>query len=132
MKRILVVDDEVDIVELIQNRLEYQGYQVDVASDAVTALERIESHVPDLITLDILMPGIIGDNDKYGASLCEVLKQEDVYKEIPIIMVSALKRDSRPEIEEMVRQADDYITKPFNSDDLIKKIKDILKRKAAE
>jgi len=127
MKKILVVDDNRDIVKLIQNRLEKNGFEVDVAADASDALDKIAAGVPDLITLDIMMPGVIGDDDKYGASLCEALKKDEAYQEIPIIIVSALPPNASPLIKDMIKQADCYIKKPIDTNKLIEEIKRILK-----
>lgn len=123
---ILVVDDEPDIVELMQNRLEAEGFRVDTAYDATEAMDKIKLNVPDLVTLDILMPGIIGDEGGYGASLCDVLKDMEEYKSLPIVMISALERNTRREVEEMVKQADAYFTKPFDSGQVISKIKELI------
>ncbi len=127
LAKILVVDDEPDILELIQNRLEGEGFNVNTAGDAVEALEKMEDYRPDLVTLDILMPGVIGDEAGYGASLCDTLKSVEDYKDIPIVMISALRRDTKEEVRRMVERADAYFTKPFDSGELIAKIKGILK-----
>ena len=81
--KILVVDDEAYIVELVRFNLEKEGFQVLVACDGSTALELVEKHLPDLIVLDIMLPGMD------GLEVCQRLKQDESYRSIPIIFLTA-------------------------------------------
>ena len=126
-KKVLVVDDEPEILELLKNRLEQHQFEVITVSDANLAIEKLQEVIPDLFILDILMPSFWGI-DKYGASLCEVLKTQDEYKSIPIIVISALGRNLTPVIEEMIKQADAYFPKPFQAEVLIKKANELVSK----
>ena len=128
MKRILVIDDDRGVLELLKRILEKNGYQVDTAGDAVEGLAQILDHPPDLITLDILMPGVTGI-DKYGSSLCEIIKKHKTHRSIPIVIISIVKRGTGPAIEEMVKEADAYFTKPFKTQEVVDKISALLRSK---
>ena len=105
--RILIVEDEEDIRELIKLQLELQNYNVDEASCAQEALNKIQNHSYDLILIDRMLP------DMSGLTLCQKLRNMTEYKRTPILMVTAL---SEPQniIEGLDAGADDYITKPFD------------------
>lgn len=118
-KRILVVDDEEDIVSVIKARLENAGYEVDCAYDGKEGLMKIKAHKPDLVILDIMMPEI------NGSTLCGMLKFDDDYKDLPIILLTAKGGKLDKEIGATVG-ADAYIVKPFDSQELINVIKDFL------
>ena len=128
MKRILVIDDDRGVLELLKKILEKNGYAVDTAVDAVEGLAKIYERPPDLITLDILMPGITGI-DKYGSSLCEIIKKHKTHQLIPVVIISIVKPGTDPIIEEMVKAADAYFTKPFHTQQVVDKIAELLKKK---
>ena len=128
MKKILVIDDDRGVLGLLKSRLEKHGYQVATAIDAIDGLAQMLDNPPDLITLDIMMPGIRGV-DKYGSSLCEFIKKSREHKEISVVIISIVKPGSDPVITEMVKDADAYFTKPFNTKDVIDKIDELLKAK---
>ncbi len=117
-KRILVVDDEKPIADILKFNLEKEGYKVNCAYDGVEALKQVDAHNPDLILLDIMLPF------KDGMEVCrEVRKTSDV----PIIMLTA--KDS--EIDKVLGLelgADDYVTKPFSNRELIARVKANLRR----
>ncbi|MCF7933360.1 MAG: response regulator [Spirochaetia bacterium] len=115
---ILVVDDEESIRELIQFNLEREGYTVMAASSGEEALSMTQHHKPDLIVLDLMLPGIDG---------LEVCKALSSY-EIPILMVTAKSEDSDI-ILGLEMGADDYITKPFSPRVLVARIRAVLRRK---
>lgn len=119
-KRILLVDDEAQLVELVKMRLEANGYQVLTAYDGKEALDVAKKEMPDLIILDLMLPKID------GYKVCRMLKFDEKYKKIPIIMFTAraLEADKKAGMEV---GADDYITKPFEPELLLMKIKDFLK-----
>ncbi|MDC7224405.1 MAG: response regulator transcription factor [Spirochaetales bacterium] len=121
-EKLLVVEDEVDIRELISFNLEMCGYEVIRASDGMEGWEKARSENPDLIVLDLMLPGID------GFEVCKRLRGEKSTQNIPIIMLTA-----RSEEENMVKGlelgADDYVTKPFSPRVLVARVKAVLRRK---
>lgn len=113
--KILVVDDEKDIVEFIQYNLEKEGFEVITAHNGNEALEAIKEK-PDLVVLDVMMPGID------GYEVCEKIRLEDKYKSIPILLLTAKTRE-QDEIRGLELGADDYIPKPVSIQKLIARIK---------
>ena len=118
MQRILVVEDDFDIQELLQNFLQETGYEVDIAGDGVEALSIFIDGTYDLILLDIMLPKI----DGYG--VCELIRKQS---DVPIIMLTALNGED-DQIKGLDLQVDDYITKPFSMPILIRKIAAVLRR----
>ncbi len=118
-KKILVVDDEEDIVTTIKMRLEASGYEVIAASDGNAAYEKAKAESPDLIILDLMLPGMD------GYQVCRLLKFDDYYKGIPIIMLTAQSQKEDREWGQKVG-ADLYLTKPFEPKELVEKIKEFL------
>lgn len=121
MPKILVVDDEENIVELIRYNLEREGYAVITAGDGDTALKLAKGEQPDLIVLDIMLPG------QDGLSVCRALQHDPATKWIPIVMVSA-RGEEVDRILGLEMGADDYITKPFSPRELLARIKARLRR----
>lgn len=118
-KRILVVDDEPDIVSMLKIRLEASGYEVLVATDGNTAYSKAKSDKPDLIILDLMLP------DMDGYQVCRLLKYDQNYRRIPIIMLTAKSRKEDKDWGEKVG-VDFYLTKPFEPAILLDKIKELL------
>ena len=116
--RILVVEDDFDIQELLQNFLQEAGYEVAVANDGVEALSLFAGERYDLIVLDIMLPKI----DGYG--VCELIRKQS---DVPIIMLTALSGEE-DQIKGLDLQVDDYITKPFSMPVLLRKIAAVLRR----
>jgi DNA-binding response OmpR family regulator len=120
--KILVVDDERAIVDLIEYNLQRNGYQVIVARDGHAALRMARAELPDLIILDLMLPG------PDGFDVCRQLRREDASSsDIPIIMLTA--RDE--EVDRVVGLelgADDYVTKPFSVRELVARVKAVLRR----
>lgn len=114
-KRILLVEDEEDVREITLFRLEQAGYEVITASDGETGLELAEKEVPDLIFLDLSLPGIDGDE------VCSKLKSNEKLKRIPVIVFSA----SADVVKVTAREigADDYLVKPCEPQELVAKAK---------
>lgn len=111
-KRILIVEDEKELVELITFRLEGEGFHVLTAFDGVEALATVEKERPDLILLDILMPKM------NGYEVCRRLKADERYRDIPIIYLTAKAQEE--EMKAAIEMgADAYIAKPFEPADLI-------------
>jgi DNA-binding response OmpR family regulator len=119
-KRILVVDDEVDLVETVRFSLELEGYDVLVAYNGEEALNQARKENPDLILLDLMLPKLD------GYKVCRLLKFDERYKHIPILMLTA-KIQEKDKVTGMETGANEYITKPFEMDELMKKVKGYLK-----
>lgn len=124
-ERILVVDDEDDILELITFNLFREGYKVFTADNGEKAIKIAKSEIPDMIILDLMLPGID------GLEVARVIKSRDNTKAIPIIMLSA-KGDESDIISGLELGADDYVTKPFSPKILIARIRAVLRRKSDE
>jgi phosphate regulon transcriptional regulator PhoB len=120
-KKILVVDDEKDIVELISYNLEQEGFAVIKAYDGQMAWERVKTAKPDLVVLDLMIPGI------HGLEVCKLIRRDAATETLPIIMLTA-KSDQVDKILGLELGADDYITKPFNVRELIARIRAVLRR----
>jgi len=119
--RILVVEDEADIAEVLQYNLELEGFQVDCASRGDEALETIRASTPDLILLDLMLPGV------NGVELTQILKRDEVTASIPLIMVTA-RGDEMDRIVGLELGADDYIPKPFSPRELVLRVQAVLRR----
>lgn len=120
-KRILVVDDEVDLVETVRFSLELEGYDVLVAYNGEEALNQARKENPDLILLDLMLPKLD------GYKVCRLLKFDERYKHIPILMLTA-KIQEKDKATGMETGANEYITKPFEMDELMKKVKGYLSK----
>ncbi len=118
MKKILIIEDEMDIAELERDYLEINGFQVTIVTDGESGLNEALSHHHDLIILDIMLPKID------GYALCKKLRQT---LDIPVIIVSA-KKDEIDKIRGLGIGADDYITKPFSPQEMVARIKSHLSR----
>lgn len=125
MYKVLVVDDEQNILELIRYNLEKEGYTVRTASDGNAALEMAQEEKPDLILLDVMLPNLD------GLSACRVLRQNEVTRKIPIIMISA-RGEELDKVLGLEIGADDYVTKPFSIRELLARVKARLRRKQEE
>ena len=121
MSKILVVDDAPEISILMEDILTPQQYEIEAAANADAAWEKIRQSPPDLILLDVMMPG------KNGYEFCKELKNS-TYRNIPVIMVS-VKRDQADLDRGTKVGAADYVTKPFDPEDLVRRIKNILEPK---
>jgi len=121
MKQILVVDDERDIVDLISYNLEQEGFDVVKAYDGQSALDFIRAKMPDLVILDLMLPGI------RGLEVCRSVRQNRKTERLPIIMLTA-RSDDLDKILGLEMGADDYVTKPFNVKELIARIRAVLRR----
>ena len=120
-KKILIVDDEQDIVETLKFMLEAEGYECFCAYDGENGLTLAKEIIPDLMILDVMMPKI------NGYKISRLLKYDTKYKDIPIIMVTARSQEEDKLIEQETG-VNEYITKPFELDDIIKKVKEYLEK----
>jgi DNA-binding response OmpR family regulator len=120
-KKILVVDDEVDLVKTIQFSLELGGYKVLVSYNGEDALNQARKENPDLILLDIMLPKLD------GYKVCRLLKFDEQYKHIPILMMTA-KTQEKDKLMGKETGANEYITKPFDMEELMEKVKTYLNK----
>jgi DNA-binding response OmpR family regulator len=120
MDRILVVDDEPDIVNLVRMILEKGGYWVSVASSGDAALEVIGTEIPDLVLLDLVMPG------KSGLEVCKIIKSHPRNKNIPVVMFTALDRDVDRNLSKWAG-ADAHFVKPFTKSELLMEVERCLR-----
>lgn len=118
-KKILVVDDEPNIIKVVESRLSANGYEVIAASDGQLALDLARREKPDLIILDLMLPKID------GFKVCRMLKFDEKYKKIPIIMFTSRAQESDEKLGFEVG-ADAYITKPYDAEVLLEKIRGLL------
>ncbi|MBS0209986.1 MAG: response regulator [Planctomycetes bacterium] len=122
-ERILVVDDEEDLLELVRYNLAKEGYRVNCVASGERALREAQDTLPELILLDVLLPRVD------GLEICRALKSDPKTKHIPVIMVTA-KSEEADVVTGLELGADDYITKPFSPRVLLARIKSVLRRKA--
>ncbi len=119
-KKMLIVDDEKELVEALKVRFEVNGYQVEVGYDGPSAIIKAKEAKPDLVLLDIVMPGMD------GLDVCDKLKDDPETKDILIIVFTALQRPDLKERCEKCR-ADGFIEKPFESEELMALVDKLLK-----
>jgi len=120
-QKILAVDDEQDIIELLSYNLSREGFEVTTAMDGEEALKKVMAKSFDLVILDLMMPGV------QGMELCRILRNDPKTKDLPIVMLTA-KTEEVDRILGLEMGADDYITKPFSPRELIARIKAVLRR----
>jgi len=121
-QKILIVEDDPDILELLHFNLEKAGYQTLRAEDGEKALSLAQKHTPDLVLLDLLLPGL------NGLEVCRRMKRDSALQHIPIIMVTA-KGEEMDRIVGLEVGADDYIVKPFSIREIILRIQKLLERR---
>ena len=120
-KEILIVDDETNVVVPIQFLMEQQGYRVMIAERGEDALDLIYHYKPDLVILDIMLPGMD------GYEVCEIVRLNPNYRDVKIIFLTAKGREV--EIAKgLSLGADAYITKPYSNDELVAKVKELLEK----
>jgi two-component system phosphate regulon response regulator PhoB len=120
-KRILAVDDEPDILELIRFNLSQEGYDVETATTGEEAIAKIQAHPPTLVLLDLMLP------DVSGTEICRKIRSVPETESLPVIMLTARSE----EVDRVVGfelGADDYVTKPFSPRELVLRIKAVLRR----
>jgi len=118
-KKILIVDDEPNIVLSLEFMMKREGYEVAVAGDGEAALAQVASFVPDLVLLDVMMP------KKSGYEVCQLLRADPARAGLKIVMLTAKGRDSEV-AKGMALGADAYVTKPFATRDLVAQVKSLL------
>lgn len=118
-KRILIVDDEAQLVEMVKMRLESAGYEIITAHDGQEGLEKAKKNKPDLMILDLMLPKMD------GYKVCGLLKSDARYSKIPVIMFTARAQEEAEGLGKCLG-AEEYVTKPFDPKLLLSKIKGLL------
>jgi len=123
-KRVLVVDDEPDFSAIVKKYLEQAGFEVDLAYDGVEGIAKVKANPPDAIVLDVMMP------EKDGYAVCEELKNDEKYKDIPIVMLTAVSSHvsttKYSHFDGMSMEADDYLPKPASAEEITESVKSLL------
>jgi two-component system alkaline phosphatase synthesis response regulator PhoP len=120
-KRIVIVEDEPDVADLVDHYLKKEGFETEIFHDGAVALEKIRIKPPDIIILDLMLPGMD------GLEICRTLRTETLTKGLPIIMLTA-KGEELDRILGLEMGADDYITKPFSPKEMVARVKAVLRR----
>jgi two-component system, OmpR family, alkaline phosphatase synthesis response regulator PhoP len=123
MAKILIVEDMESVVVLLRSLLEREGFQVTTAQDGLEALEAVRRDKPDLVLLDLILPGLD------GLEVCRRIRHDPVTAHLPIIILSG-KEEETDKVIGLEIGADDYITKPFQANELIARVKSRLRRSA--
>jgi len=125
MKTILIIEDERDLLDLVAFNLEREGYKVETALDGPGGLEAARRILPDLVLLDLMLPGML------GTEICKILKKSEKTARIPVIMLTA-KGEEIDRVVGFEVGADDYVVKPFSNRELMLRIKAVLRRTEPE
>jgi len=120
--RVLVVDDDEDIRVLVATRLEAAGYRTDTVADGPTALRSIRDDRPDVVILDVMMPGMS------GFEVCREIREDPAVADLPVIMLTA-RDDGAAKLLGRVRGADRYISKPFEAPQLLSAVDELAGRR---
>jgi len=121
MKRIQVIEDDKDIVELVRYNLEKDGFQVIASSDGATGLAQIRKAPPDLVVLDLMLPKLS------GLDICKEVRKDASLNRLPILILTA-KGEEADRVVGLELGADDYVTKPFSPRELVARVKALLRR----
>jgi two-component system phosphate regulon response regulator PhoB len=123
-KKILVVDDEPDVTDLVAYHLKAKAFQVETLNDATASIAKARGYQPDLVILDIMMPHLS------GIQVCRILRADPKLAKVPIIFLTA-KTETHDRIEGLESGADDYLSKPFSPKELVLRVESILRRVGA-
>ena len=123
-KKVLVVEDDTEMVDLLRFNLQKAGFAIATATDGIEALKKVRSLAPDLILLDLMLPELD------GFSVCEILRRDPETASIPIIMLTALSNELA-RMTGLASGANDYFSKPFSPRQLVSRVKDLLERNPA-
>ena len=118
--RVLIVDDTPANVKLLEDLLGFHGYEIEAASDGETALAMIGDHMPDLVLLDVLMPGLS------GYEVCRAIRANPDHAMLPVVMITAMQ-DREERVKGIEAGADDFLSKPINPPELLARVKSILR-----
>ena len=119
--RILIIEDDLDILELVEYNLEREGYEVLTARDGREGFSKVKSSTPDLVLLDLMLPGLD------GLEICKMIRKDEELMDTPIIMLTAKSEESDIVIG-LELGADDYMPKPFSPKQLVARVKSLLRR----
>jgi DNA-binding response OmpR family regulator len=122
---VLIVEDERDIADLVDHYLRREGLRTETVADGARALERIRKAPPDLLVLDLMLPGMD------GLEICRALRSEERFRNLPIVMLTA-KGGEGDKVAGLELGADDYVTKPFSPRELTARIKAVLRRQSRQ
>lgn len=121
MKKVLIVEDEQDVIRLLKYNLEKEGFKVNYTTDGSLALAEVRRDPPDLVILDLMLPGVD------GLEVCRQLRRHERYSAIPILMLTA-RSEEADRVVGLEIGADDYVTKPFSVRELIARVRALLRR----
>jgi len=121
LRRILIIEDEKDIVELVRYNLEKEGFQVISAGDGVSGLAQVRRTAPDLLVLDLMLPKLP------GLEICKEVRRDQSLNRLPILMLTA-RGEEADRVLGLELGADDYVTKPFSPRELVARVKALLRR----
>ncbi len=120
-KKVLIVDDEPDILEIVSYNLIKEGYDIQTAKNGIEALEKVSTFKPDLVLLDIMMPKMT------GVEVCQILRSKTEYNDMLIIFLTALS-DEASQIKGLETGADDYVSKPISPKVLVSRVNAVFRR----
>ncbi|HYR87088.1 MAG TPA: response regulator [Terriglobia bacterium] len=121
LRKILIVEDESDLIKLLKYNLEKEGFRVSYATDGSVALAEVRRDPPDLLILDLMLPGLD------GLEVCRQLRRSDKFARIPVLMLSA-RSEEADRIVGLELGADDYVTKPFSMREVVARVRALLRR----
>jgi len=121
MKRILIIEDDRDIIELVRYNLVNEGFQVSAASDGTAGLASLKKSPPDILLLDLMLPRLS------GLEICKEIRRDSALNRLPILMLTARGEES-DRVVGLEMGADDYVTKPFSPRELVARVKALLRR----
>ena len=121
MRRVLIIEDDKDIIELVRYNLEKEGYQVAALGDGVSGLAQIKKAAPDILLLDLMLPRLS------GLEICKVIRSDERLNRLPILMLTA-RSEEADRVLGLEIGADDYVTKPFSPRELVARVKALLRR----
>src|SRR5437867_13260567 len=122
LKKILIVDDELDLIRLLKYNLEKEGFKVSSATEGSIALAEMRRNEPDLVILDLMLPGL------GGLEICRQMRRHDRFAEIPVMMLTA-RTEEADRVVGLELGADDYVTKPFSMRELLARVRALLRRR---
>jgi two-component system alkaline phosphatase synthesis response regulator PhoP len=121
MKRILIIEDDRDIIELVRYNLEQEGFTLGSARDGLSGLEQVKKSPPDVLLLDLMLPKLS------GLEICKAIRRDEKLNRLPILMLTA-RGDESDRVIGLELGADDYVTKPFSPRELVARVKALLRR----
>ena len=124
--RVLIVDDDRKILDLLVELLELEGYEIAAAGDGSEALELVQSFAPDVVVSDVVMP-VMG-----GLELCRRLKEDPRTSYVPVLLISGIRKSNDAGIEGLYAGADDYLDLPFRNEELLVKVARLVERHRIE